>query len=353
MRPPLGLGALAGVVDQEGVDQRQVAQRGVGSAGRRHAQRLAGQPFQVAVLAEVHYCVTTESGVQPVVGGEVMVAGRQVGVVVDGDGVFPEPAGRLHHQDQVPGLHCGDDDFAVGVVCAVDEQVSGRRSPVPRHRVGQFGGQSGEPVAIVLGGHPDRVAGQLPFGEPVGVLSAAFDQRVDQRVAVAGFDAGQVAHPVPVLAHRPQQRDRAGRGVQPDRIADAGVLGGVGREHQGDPLVGRSDVPQLRVSHRQARDPRAAFRVGDIGDEPVVVDFLERERDRDDAPVELGHRHLGGHVERAEAVVVVHPVMRGSWSGRGPAGSECPGPPGVRRSSCRHRRRRTPWPASGRRRPAR
>ena len=73
---PLGLGALAGVVDQERVDQRQVAQRGVGSAGRRHAQRLARQPLQVAVLAQVHHGVRAESGIQPAVGGQVVVAGR-------------------------------------------------------------------------------------------------------------------------------------------------------------------------------------------------------------------------------------------------------------------------------------
>ena len=35
VRPALGLGALAGVVDQERVDQRQVAERRVGAAGRR------------------------------------------------------------------------------------------------------------------------------------------------------------------------------------------------------------------------------------------------------------------------------------------------------------------------------
>ena len=57
----LGLGALARVVDQERVDQRQVAERGVGAAGRRHAQRLAGQPLQVAVLAEVHDGVGAET----------------------------------------------------------------------------------------------------------------------------------------------------------------------------------------------------------------------------------------------------------------------------------------------------
>ena len=42
VRAALGLGALTGVVDQERVDQRQIAQRGVRCAVRGHPQRLAG-----------------------------------------------------------------------------------------------------------------------------------------------------------------------------------------------------------------------------------------------------------------------------------------------------------------------
>ena len=61
VRAALGLGALARVVDQERVDQRQVAERGVGAARCGHAERLARQPLQVAVLAEVHHGVGAET----------------------------------------------------------------------------------------------------------------------------------------------------------------------------------------------------------------------------------------------------------------------------------------------------
>ena len=133
VRPALGLGALTGIVDQERIDQRQVAQRGVGAARRRHAQCLARQPLQVAVLAEVHDGVAPRTRLsQPAVGGQVVVAGRQVGIVVDRDGVLAEAARRLDHQHDVAGLHCGDDDLAVGIVAAVDEQLAGRRAPVLR-----------------------------------------------------------------------------------------------------------------------------------------------------------------------------------------------------------------------------
>lgn len=248
------------------------------------------------MLAQVHDRVRAESGVQPVVGGQVVVAGRQVGVVVDRDRVVPEAAGRLHHQHQVARLYCGDDDFAVGIVAAIHEKLPGWRAPVLLDGVGELGGQGREPGAVVGGGHPDRVAGQLPLGEPVGVLPAPLDQGVDQGVAVVRLDAGQVADAVAVRAHGPQQGDRAGRGVQPHRVADAGVLGGIGREHQGHPFVGRADVAQPGMPHRQPRHPGASLGVGDVGDQAVVVNLLEGERDRDDAAVEFRYRDLTGHI---------------------------------------------------------
>ena len=58
---PFGLGALSGVVDEERIDQRQVAQRRIGAARRGHAERLARQPLQVAVLAEVDDRVGAET----------------------------------------------------------------------------------------------------------------------------------------------------------------------------------------------------------------------------------------------------------------------------------------------------
>ena len=57
---PLGLGALAGVVDDERVDQREVAEHGVRRESCGQAESLAGQPFQRAVLAEVDHRVRAE-----------------------------------------------------------------------------------------------------------------------------------------------------------------------------------------------------------------------------------------------------------------------------------------------------
>ena len=52
-QPALGLHRLAGIVDDEGIDHRQRAQHALGPALGRQRQRLAGQPFERAVRAEM------------------------------------------------------------------------------------------------------------------------------------------------------------------------------------------------------------------------------------------------------------------------------------------------------------
>ena len=85
---------------------RQVAERGIGRASGRERERLAGQPLERAVLAEVHDRVRGEASLpnstgEPAVRREVVVRRRQVGVVVDRDRVLAEPARRLDEQYDV------------------------------------------------------------------------------------------------------------------------------------------------------------------------------------------------------------------------------------------------------------
>ena len=204
VRTPLGLGALAGVVDQERVDEWQITKRGIGCASRRHAERLAGQPLEVAVLTEVHDRIGAKARVEPVVGGQVVMAGRQVGVVVDRHRVVSEPPRRLHHQHDVAGLDCGDNDFALRIAAAVNEQPSRRLPPVLQHPVLEFGWQRFEPLPVLGARHADRVALELACGQPVRVLSPALDECVHQRVTIAGVKARNLAEPVAALAHRLQ-----------------------------------------------------------------------------------------------------------------------------------------------------
>lgn len=262
VHPALGLGALARVVDEEGVDQRQVTEGRVGAAGRREARVLAGQPLQVAVLAQVHHGVGAETAVlgarlYPAVGGQVVVGGRQVRVVVDRDRVLAEAARRLDQDQQPPEPQRRQDDVALRVAAAVDEHLAGRRPPVLLDLLAQLGGERAVPAAVVGRRDTHRVAGQLLLGQPVLVVAARLDQRVDQLVAVARLQPGDglVAEVVPLGDQPPQQSHRARRGVQPHRVADPGVLRRVRGEDQGQALLGVGEVAQARVAHRGRRPP--------------------------------------------------------------------------------------------------
>ena len=80
--PALGGSRLARIVDDEGIDHGQPAEQRGRQAGRGQRHRLAGQPFERAVRAEMDHGVDAHRLAQPEIEGDVSVARRQVGIVV-------------------------------------------------------------------------------------------------------------------------------------------------------------------------------------------------------------------------------------------------------------------------------
>ena len=177
------------------------------------------------------------------------MARRQIRIMVDGDRVLAEAARRLHHEHDVARLQGRDHDLALRIRLRSTNSSPGA-GPQCFTTTSGARGQRGEPVAIVLGRQPDRVALQLSGGQPVGVLTAG---------ARSGHGSGRRRRRRPrrrmssdrisVLAHGAQQRDGAGGGVEADGVADPGVFGRIGREHQRDPLLAG---PRWRVAARAA-----------------------------------------------------------------------------------------------------
>ena len=95
---------------------------------------------------------------------------------------------------------------------------------------------------------------------------------------------------------------------RPTALPMRACLVGYAENTSANPLLCGRDRAQPRVPYRKPGDAGAALRIGDIGDQPLVVNLLERERDCDDATVELGNGDLGGDVERRHSVVVVLPL---------------------------------------------
>ncbi len=134
VRAPLRLRALARVVDDERVNERQIPQEEVGVALGGDSDALARQPFKRAVLAEVYNRVCAPATLlrrlrNPAVQSVVRVRRRQVGHVVDRCRVHTVAPGRLDGYKGVPELDPRERESAA-VIHVVPTR---RRSPLGLH----------------------------------------------------------------------------------------------------------------------------------------------------------------------------------------------------------------------------
>ena len=205
---------------------------------------------------------------QPGVEGAVEGRGRQQRIVVDPLRVVLPTPRRLH----------ADEDVA--------ERQSGRRT-------------AGVPARPVR-----RRAG-------LRIVGAAGDQAPHQVVA----GCRSVRDGVAGGAEGAEQVDERGRRVQTDAVADAPVARRRVAEHDGQAPLTRRGAAQPGPGGRLAGEGVAATGVRDVAPAGAVATALLLEGDGhgDDSPVELGHRHLHRHVQRAQ-----------------PGGAPLPGRPAVR-----------------------
>src|SRR5260370_31089405 len=92
---PLRLGPLAGVVDDIGVDVRQILQYDLGITSGTQSGALTGQPFQIAVLAQVDDGMSAEDVADPAIEGQIVGGRLQVWAVIDRGRVLIITAPRL------------------------------------------------------------------------------------------------------------------------------------------------------------------------------------------------------------------------------------------------------------------
>ncbi len=151
LRPALGLGAFAGVVDDEGVEVRQRPEDSFGKARFAERQRLARQPFEVAVLPRVDDGVHVLDGAQPRVEREVAVRGHEFGVVVGRLRVDVVAARRLQPDDDVATFEGWQGELVGG---GEVERVALRCAPALGHAAAHRRGQRVEEAAI--GGQRQR-----------------------------------------------------------------------------------------------------------------------------------------------------------------------------------------------------
>ena len=305
LRAPLGLAALAGVVDDEGVQVRQRPQQQVGPAIGPQGHAFAGQPFQVAVLAHVHQRIHLEHPAQPEIERQVGVGRHQVGVVVAGHAVQVAPARGLYAHEHLAQPQAGDHEAA-----RAHHGVGLGRAPQPAHRLLVGGGQRRKVAQVV--GHGQALA----HGTVVVVLKVVGDvaqQQGHEGIAVGGQRRRLAGVPA-LRVQRVQDVHRGGRGVQPHAVGQAGVVVGVVGQHQGHALVRHGLAAQHAPAPGQLGHPGDALGLGlvahHVGLRALAAPGQAFEADGagQDAAIHLGQHHLHGQVARGEAVGVLLPL---------------------------------------------
>ena len=310
--PPLGLAALAGVVHDEGIDVRERPERGFRKAFGGERQRLARQPFHVAVLAHVHHRMGVEGRAHPRVEGEIAMRRRQVGVVVALLRIDVVATRRLDRDDHVAEPHRRE---CKASHILAEEGVCLRLSPALGDGIPDRLWQRGEEARVVR----ERERGLGRFGAGIGGVGGACREPRHQRRAVHR----PVFHPVAGFLQGLHDPHRARRRVETDAVADAPVAVGVVGEHQSHPALRRCRTCEAHPGGGECGDEAAALLVGlrhHHGRLCRLVEArlgLEGDRTGQNAPVDLGQRHVHGDIAGREAARGLRPLpLRGAGEDR-------------------------------------
>ena len=303
---PFRLRAFAGVVDDERVEQRNIVQRNFRVARLRHTDAFARQPFQRAMLADVDHRIGPEYIPQPAIIGDVMVGWRQVGVVINGNGVFAKAARGLQPDEYIPHRYPGN-----GQPIADAINIAGRIAP----SILQFGldrcRKAGVPLRVIPPFHMAGCQAQLFLSKRIRIVAAPLNNTLHQFVAVGGNIVNLIAGVLQCV----QDVDGGGRRVQADGVADARVFGGIVAQNNGDALVGVALAAQNGVAGGQpgqvvhpVGQRYIALHSGGGKAAAVGQRFLfERHRHGNDASVKLRERYIHRSVYGAKAQRTLRP----------------------------------------------
>ncbi len=139
----LGLCRFAGVVDDEGIDHRHVANQRFRPAGSRQRDGLAGQPFQRSVSPHMDDGINALAP-QPEIKCNVGVARRAREIVILGIAIADIAAFRLDGDSHLAAPDRGETKFA-----AATGRIVFRRAPGTREIVLQPARKPGQLRAII------------------------------------------------------------------------------------------------------------------------------------------------------------------------------------------------------------
>src|SRR6185312_6631106 len=284
----LGLRRLARIVDDERIDDRGRADEHFRGAALAERNRLARQPFQRAMRAELNDCVDFFAAGEPEVEGDVAVPRRQVEIVIVALARRRGAAVGLDSDDELAELNEAEGEGATDRVAVMRWLAPGGEQRLPEG---------------------ERGRGELGF------VFAKRQRRLERSILEGGDERRRVKPLGYVISRRaqgPRDGDGARRRIQADRIAGPSAARRVVRQHAGQALVGGRLSSETgpaagelggevdAVGERPVRD------CGELGLWVPRVRRLEGYGAGKDSPVDLGQRDMHREVRWAE------PPLRGA-----------------------------------------
>ena len=315
LRAALRLGPFARIVDDERVDVRHRAKGGLRKARGGEGEGLAGEPFEVPVLAHVNDGVHPRPRPEPGVEGEVAVRGHEVGVVVGGGGIDVVAPRRLEPDDGVAEAYRGYRE-----ACARARAVAGASTgaifrtrapdrtgtrPQTRARIDSHARAPATGRICAPGRTRARAESRALAGAGVGASADTGTGGVALALRCPGQEVRVTLGLPPSLPHRLTYRRRQGGEERevvvegeplPDRAPRDPRVRRAGRDRrdEGVPVLGDAVHVVARGGHRpeELHGPRRGVEPDPVAEPPVPVRVV-REHDGDPP---LGGRG-GGEVD--------------------------------------------------------
>lgn len=115
VRPSFGLSAFARIIDDEGIDERKITEKGVRIAGRTETKGFPGKPFERSMFAKVNDGVNIPAlrVTEPAVESVVVVRWGEIRLMVDEIGIHPITTWGLEGNEDVAQLEASESDVVV------------------------------------------------------------------------------------------------------------------------------------------------------------------------------------------------------------------------------------------------
>ena len=206
-RTALGLRALTGIIDDKRIDMRRRPEHGFRIAVFRQRQRLARQPFEIAMLAHVNNGVDFRYRAQIGIEGDITMRRDQIGRmiaflrvdIVAARGLNAGQCFAKPHQRQ-----------RKSVAFTVVERIGFRHTPAGGdfrlNRIGKLF----EKVVVLIERNDFANLSAIARG-----IGRPGHQKLHQRVTIRRHVAGLIAR----IGHGLERLDRSGRRIQPNAIA--------------------------------------------------------------------------------------------------------------------------------------